>query len=680
MVGTGPLESSTAERAVSTKIELDLRGRLRNFNLPATRSLFPVFEAVINALHAIEAGGRKTGVVTIEVIRGAAQTMLPLGHEATGPALSGFRIVDDGIGFTDDNYNSFCTSDSMFKHRLGGRGVGRFTWLKAFESVQVDSVYRDARDVLRRRVFSFSEMGISSLADEEYNGSRQTGTVLTLGEMKSQYLATVPKKLSTIGQRLVDHCFESIRATSAKLSVRVEAVDGGERFGVSAQIAEMLASALEDTVDVGGERFHLTHLRVTSPDIQSHRLAFLADRREVRNDSLLSTIPQLVGRLEGEDGAQFWWLSLVESPALDRAVNSERDAFQLPEDSSVLFPGQLSMQSIRKELKPVLLRRMEPFIKPIKERTAEQVSRFVQDRAPEYRHLVALRPELIETLPPDLPEEKLEAELHRISYRFESDIRERGREILRSDETDRSKYDEFLSEANAVGKANLAKYIVHRRVIIELFEKALARRPDGGYALEEAVHGIIFPLRTTSDEVPYEQLNLWMIDERLAYHQYLASDKSLRSVDVLESEERTRPDLIIFNKPFAFSDQPGALGSVVIVEFKRPARDDYTDEENPISQVYEYVRKVRAGVAKDRLGRPISAGKNLPFYCYIICDITPHLRDVVQMYDLKETPDEMGFFGYNVSFRAYVEVISFDKLLVDARKRNRVLFEKLRLP
>lgn len=679
MVGTDPLRSSAAERTVSTKIELDLRGRLRNFNLPATRALFPVFEAVINALHAIEAAAQGSGTVTVEVLRGTAQKMLPLGHEATGPALSGFQVVDDGIGFNDENYESFCTSDSMFKQRLGGRGVGRFTWLKAFDEVHVDSVYRDSAGILRRRVFDFSELGIGSLVDEEYKGSRRTGTILTLGGMKSQYLAHVPKKLSTIGQRLVDHCFESIRATLAETPVRVEVVDGDERFGVSEQVSEMLASALHDTVEVGGDSFRLTHLRVTSPDIQSHRLAFLADRREVRSDVLSHVIPQLVGRLE-MGGESFWWLSLVESPALDRAVNSERDAFQLPEDSGSLFPGQLSMQSIRRELKPIILRRLEPYIKPIKERTAEQVSKFIQDRAPEYRHLVALRPDIIDTLPPDLPDEKLDAELHRLNYKIEADLRERGRELLRSEETDRSKYNEFLSEENAIGKANLAKYIVHRRVIIDLFEKALARRPDGGYAVEEAIHGIIFPLRSTSDEVPYEQLNLWMIDERLAYHQYLASDKELRGIEVIESDGRARPDLIIFNRPFAFSDQTSPFGSIVIVEFKRPARDDYTDEENPISQVYEYVRKVRAGTARDRLGRPMNVGKNIPFYCYVICDVTPHLRDVVQNYDLKETPDEMGYFGFNMSLRAYVEVISLDKLLVDAKKRNRILFEKLRLP
>jgi len=45
-----------------------------------------------------------------------------------------------------------------------------------------------------------------------------------------------------------------------------------------------------------------------------------------------------------------------------------------------------------------------------------------------------------------------------------------------------------------------------------------------------------------------------------------------------------------------------------------------------------------------------------------------------------ETPDGRGVFYVYESHRAYIEVISYDKLLDDARKRNRILFDKLQLP
>jgi len=73
----------------------------------------------------------------------------------------------------------------------------------------------------------------------------------------------------------------------------------------------------------------------------------------------------------------------------------------------------------------------------------------------------------------------------------------------------------------------------------------------------------------------------------------------------LSTEKRV--DLLIFNNPFAFAELTApAYGSIVIVEFKRPERDDYTDEENPITQVYGYVRDIKAGKVKDRQGKTIT--------------------------------------------------------------------------
>jgi hypothetical protein len=68
---------------------------------------------------------------------------------------------------------------------------------------------------------------------------------------------------------------------------------------------------------------------------------------------------------------------------------------------------------------------------------------------------------------------------------------------------------------------------------------------------------------------------------------------------------------------------------------------------------------------------------NTPFYCYIVCDITPKMQTCAEFASLEKTPDGMGYFGYNKGLHASVEVISYDKLLGDAQKRNRILFEKL---
>jgi hypothetical protein len=74
---------------------------------------------------------------------------------------------------------------------------------------------------------------------------------------------------------------------------------------------------------------------------------------------------------------------------------------------------------------------------------------------------------------------------------------------------------------------------------------------------------------------------------------------------------------------------------------------------------------------------PIPA--NLPFYCYILCDITPKLVRWAHQSELQETPDNLGFFGYKRPYNAYCEVISYPKLVSDAEKRHLAFFEKLGL-
>jgi hypothetical protein len=70
----------------------------------------------------------------------------------------------------------------------------------------------------------------------------------------------------------------------------------------------------------------------------------------------------------------------------------------------------------------------------------------------------------------------------------------------------------------------------------------------------------------------------------------------------------------------------------------------------------------------------------IPFYCYLICDIdNDKIKEYARGAGLTLTPDGLGYFGYNTNYNCYIEVISFNKLLTDAIKRNRILFDKLNM-
>jgi hypothetical protein len=211
--------------------------------------------------------------------------------------------------------------------------------------------------------------------------------------------------------------------------------------------------------------------------------------------------------------------------------------------------------------------------------------------------------------------------------------------------------------------------------------KELTLQGDGKYRREERVHGIIFPRGRTSNEVLFEDHNLWLVDERLVFHAFLASDKPIKQLGILQNTSTKEPDIVVFDRALALSeDRDLPFSSITVIEFKKPQRDDYSEKENPFTQVAKYIDEIRDGKARTSDGRPMPIPTNLPFYCYIICDMTPTLKGWARFFELEQTPDNLGFFGYKRGFNAYFEVISYSKLVADAEKRNKAFFQKLGLP
>lgn len=122
---------------------IDLAGRVRNFDLPKTQPLIPLYEAVVNSIYAIEERQEKEefqGKIDIKIIREPQEIASIEGIDNSVNEITGFSISDNGIGLDENNMRSFLQSDSTYRAEKGGKGVGRFSWLKAFSSAKVESI------------------------------------------------------------------------------------------------------------------------------------------------------------------------------------------------------------------------------------------------------------------------------------------------------------------------------------------------------------------------------------------------------------------------------------------------------------------------------------------------------------------------------------------------------------
>jgi hypothetical protein len=223
-------------------------------------------------------------------------------------------------------------------------------------------------------------------------------------------------------------------------------------------------------------------------------------------------------------------------------------------------------------------------------------------------------------------------------------------------------------------------------VIIDLLQAAIRRQADGSYAREDLIHALIMPMRSDSNETHFETCNLWLIDERLAFHDFLASDKPLGSLPITGATDGTEPDIValnVFDNPTLVSEGPNLPpASLVVVELKRPMRNDAAqgEQKDPIEQALGYLDRIRQGKVQTATGRLIPGSEQIPGFCYVLCDLTQSVVKRCKMHDAIRTSDGLGYFFYNKTYGAYVEVISFDRLVNAAKERNKAFFDKLGLP
>lgn len=665
-------------------MKIDIRGRVDNLRLATTQGLRPVFEAIANSIHAIEDREGTTGNITITIRRATSQGVLHDGARKSDP-ICDFEIRDNGVGFDARNYESFNTSDSRYKSDRGGKGIGRLLWLKAFTKAAVDSIYeKDGSRQRRRFDFTYSEPGVENDRVDDAKDAPVSTTVKLIG-FKTEYQAKCPKSLDTLAQRIIEHCLEYLALDACP---RMTLVDGttGEEVDLNEMFATNLRTQCED-FEVGGQPFQIMHVMAPPRPNEKHSIYFCAHRRAVTSQLLSGVVPNLEASLNDPTRDKpFVYAGYISSPVLDERVAPERTKFEFPDEEDLTTEEDIRWPSVCDASIEKAAGFLSEFTEAIKAEKEERIRKFVEQDAPQYRPLLKHKPDSINRIPANLPHDRLDVELYRLNQEYDLELQERYRRILgnrqemKGFESFEKQYDDFLTEWNERGISSLAKYVVHRKATLDFLRHRLGVKEDGKYHLEEAIHEVVFPLRVTSDDVPPERLNLWILDESLAYHHYLASDQPMSKAEPIDSDSKKEPDLLIFNHPFAFAEEDAPrYGSVVIVEFKRPLRDDYDDDKNPIEQVLEYVDLLRAGNAKDRRGRLIRFPQSMPIHALIVCDFTEKLKKQAKFRDFRLTADEERLYRFHTEYGAFIEIMSFDAMMDTAERRNRILFDKLGL-
>lgn len=690
---------SETDGEIVTAMDTNLQGRLRNLTLPKKNGLIPLFEAVVNSVHAIEErfGSAKDvsnrGSVTVVIHRRSAQAELALTSDRQRRPISGFDIVDNGIGFNDRNWESFKRLDFTLKGDKGCKGIGRLTWLKAFRHAEIDSLFFDENG-RGRRSFRFSTETEVSGGDRQSSSTiAEPETRVHLREFRKDYASAVESSAQGVAIRLLEHMLWYFVRDGGVPKIVIVDEDAEEVIDLNDLFDQHMhtESARED-FEVKGVAFEITHVKFRLRQERKHVVAYCAGQRLVVEETL--ELPGLSPSIADEFGP-YRYAAYIFSSYLDERVSAERTILNIDDGADDLFAEtEISRKDIRDAARPLIEAFLGKSLQDNLDAGKKRVESFVRSKAPHYLPIIKHFDE-VPFVDASTNDAMLDRILHSKKFQVEQVLLTEGSELLNprlgddfKDYSDRVA--RYMEKLQSVKQSDLAAYVAHRRVVLDLLKASSKVRPDGTYEREAVLHNLSMPMKTTSEDLDHLRAsNLWLLDERLAFHQhYLGSEVSLSRIPFTDAGGGEETDIVglnIYDNPHLFGDNDSAVqAAITIVEIKRPMRDGFRsgEKKDPLEQALGYLRKIRAGSKVSGLGRQLKTSSELPAYIYVLADLTESMKERCEYATLHAAPDGLSYFGWNPNpnIMAYIEVIDFDGLLQAASQRNAAFFNQLGLP
>ena len=654
-------------------------------NIRANTTVYtPVVEMIVNAIQAIEECNRQDGKVSVRVLR-SSQTEL----YSSLPDVTGFLIEDNGVGFTDEHRNSFDTLYTDHRIAEGGKGFGRFTCLKYFENLHVKSVYKDEFG-FKFRKFSMGKdhelITHETITMSEQNAS---GTIVILKNLKKG--PTFEKKLSTVGQNLVERLLPYfITKDYVCPAIVLSEHDGSNVIRMNDFVSNELSAFIREICIKQNsfalracekdQNFLVRIFKRYAPKKQKSRISLVAHKREVSGSMLHKYIPEFEEEFyekygNGEDDRERNYIikAYVFGSYLDDNVSLERGGFDFAMNDE-LAPG-IAQADIEKHAALIAQDAVGSDINLRQERKKERVLSYVDDQAPWHKDILS---EIdLSEIPYNPTNEEIETRLQQEKFTQELIIKRDVENLLSATnfENVKDSVAEIVKKISSTSKNDLIHYIALRRKILDIFGRSLEVDESGVYLSEGVVHDIVFPRRGDTEITSFRDHNLWIVDERLNFTNYVSSDVPL------DGKNTERPDLLVYNKRVLFRGDNETSNPVTIFEFKKPQRDDFVNpssREDPVQQIVRYVNDIYDGKYMTPEGRKILVAENTPFYGFVVCDLTPKVEAWLEREkDFKPMPDRLGWFQWMANINLYIEVISWDKVRKDAQMRNKIFFQKL---
>jgi len=678
-------------------VDLPVKNIVSEIDLKASDSLLPLFESVVNAILSLKLTKDLKSTdkkIQVQIIRGDFPKNILLIQNKT---IQSFKVIDNGEGFTDHNLSSFKTAYSRKNKELGCKGIGRFTILAGYQKIFITSSFKENKKWKYREIQFDTTNEVKVIKDEiRDSGERKTNVeLIDVREVIKEYTSLSAEE---IAESIMEHCL--VYYLCGDLPI-VEIFDKeNDKIVVINDMYKSLSKEREKDFFIGNEKFkyYVTKSFKTN-NRKNHYIHYCANSRVVGTGKSIARVNSLFAYPIIQNGHSYFLDIYVVSDYLNKKVFSSRNGFYIPQDNeNTLFSnnGELSFENIEIALAKQLEAEYDSFVKETQNRNIKEVKEYIQSKAPRYNRYLQ-KPEILDSIPPNLSDDKKEEHLYRISFNEKKIIDSKIQKFIEekdiSEDTIR-KVKQELIDKTIYDSDCLSDYMFRRKAIIDIFNKFLEADKEGKYKLEEDIHNLIFPMGLSLDKIDYESHNLWLLDERFATYNFIDSDRPITSISQKKSNKE--PDLLMvnhapiinnaemFDNPISFSSEPsGDVSSMVIFEFKRPGQTAHQKgKTNMRWEFSELVEKyfddfIYADDKKNYKGRQVILQKDTPKFGYVVVDvIPPKLKEYNFTKGFKPTPFGT-LYKINSDLNMHLEVITFEQLIKAVEKRHTPFFDKL---
>ena len=677
--------------------------------------LTPIYEAMTNSLEALTQKGLKVGnsVGEISIILHFTGV---LDQEKD---LEQILITDNGIGFTDENYDRFL---EFFDKSKGykNRGTGRIQFFHRFQRIKIDSVF-EKDGAYFKRTFICTKSNFVTL--EELNPALDTTTPVTTVKL-SEYLSnnaekmffnslTVEKLTAEITSNFIlrfylDNKKEGLQVPRVKVSIFKAGESLGERIIDPNSIPEPHAEGkitvpymqLSSTKE---HKFELTSIPERKEDIKWAHFV-LTDKELEKNGIYLCSkdVPIQAVRFDqlkkNENLGGHRYLTAFYGDVLDDPKNvsdsvdsfkflERKDVEKMPEKGYFDFGEEyLLIDTILEEVNKAI-----PIIYKDVIDVLDEQQKDIQSIAKAHGipaniinkaniHISdnekTITKKLFSTQSIYLAEKSYKAKqlfeslktLDPTSETYQEDIRHRTIE--------------FSSLVGEQDKEELSRYIIRREMVIKILKKILDKELDYQNAPKEEgknkdheglIHDLIFKRKSVTTHALND---LWILNEEfmhfdgcseLKLNQIKTSDGEMLLKDVSDETVKSlglkltrRPDI------FLYAEEEKCL----IIELKEPT----VDMSNYLNQMPRYCTLIAN----------LGVKKLTNFYCYLIgeninpIDLGGEYKETVNGDWIKQgIPIVTLDANRNVIANAQIEVIRLSSIHARAHRRNLSFADKL---